>query len=204
MSPAASPGAGMGRHPTPGAPALVSGLCGAMRAPGDRDVGRLSWGGLGARWAAPRQGGLGCRPGPRVAMGTGGGSPAPVGGGAGGGTVCRLGEGPEGARRGRGWRGAPRASPRPPCYPAPAAPWGDSRSASGLQARAPVLASAPTPCASTLSLVASVSPTVEGGVGPGFHARFSAHFLWLWDRLGRIQGWVISHPLLRWRHVLIS
>lgn len=117
---------------------------------------------------------------------------------------------PAGGGAGRGPRG-PRLEGRAPGFssssllPGSRGSLGDSCSASGLQARAPVLASAATPCASALSLVASVSPTVEGGVGPGgFHARFSAHFLWLWDRPGRIQGWVISHPLLRWRHVLIK
>lgn len=60
MGPAASSGARVGRGLTPGAPALVSGHCAAVRAPG---LGQPSWDGLEARWAEPLQRGQGGRSG---------------------------------------------------------------------------------------------------------------------------------------------
>lgn len=142
----------------------------------------------------------------------GGGGPAPVGGGAGGGTVRRLGEGPEGARGGQGWRGAPGAPPPPSRPPGSGGSLGDPASGSPLRAGAPVETWPPTPCAGGAyhsldrSLPASVSLTLEWR---GWTRRFSCTlprtgFLWLWDRAGRIQGWVISHPFLRGRPVLIT
>lgn len=159
----------MGRRPTPGAPALVSDLCGAVRAPGDRGVGRPSWGGLGARWAARLRGGQGGRPGPPVAMETGRGrQPRPGGRGsrwrdgapAGGG----AGRGPRGAAAGGALRGA---SPPPACFPAPAAPWATQALPRSLQLGLQSWPRLPLPVhlgyitSSTLSLLASVSPTVE-------------------------------------------